>query len=107
MLTKVALHAENIPLYANGSVKFEEDVVSCSGSDGPEEVLPQVGLLQSVSLVHLGEKNTRLLVIKGGFLHFICSVIYKLHNGSRHSIFFFLCNEIMVPSLKWRPQLGG
>lgn len=43
--TKVALHAENIPLYANGSVKFEEDVVSCSGSDGPEEVLPQVGLL--------------------------------------------------------------
>ena len=40
-------------LYAHRSVKFEEDVVSCSGSDGPEEVLPQVRLLQRVTLIHL------------------------------------------------------
>lgn len=36
---------KHVPLYANRSVKFEEDIVSCSRSDGPEEVLSQVCLL--------------------------------------------------------------
>lgn len=41
------------PLYADRSVKLEEDVVSCSRSDGPEEVLSQVRLLECVTLIHL------------------------------------------------------
>ena len=36
---------KHVPLYAHRSVKFEEDIVSSSRSDGPEEVLSQVRLL--------------------------------------------------------------
>lgn len=54
--------ADNVPLYADWSVEFEEDVVSSSGGDGPEEVLSQVGLLQSVALVHLwGERKESII----------------------------------------------
>lgn len=48
---------DNMPFYADWSVEFEEDVVSSGGGDGPEEVLSQVGLLQSVALVHLWDKS--------------------------------------------------
>lgn len=44
---------QSIPLNADWSVKFEEDIVSCSRSDCPEEVFSQVCLLQCVPLVHL------------------------------------------------------
>lgn len=44
---------KSIPLNANWSVKFEEDIVSCSRSDCPEEVFSQVRLLKGVTLVHL------------------------------------------------------
>lgn len=46
-------HSPSLPLYVDGLVKLEEDVVSSSRIDSPEEVFSQVGLLQSVALVHL------------------------------------------------------
>lgn len=49
--------ADNMPVYADWPVELEEDVVSGSGGDGPEEVLSQVGLLQSVALVHLWDQR--------------------------------------------------
>lgn len=68
---KPARRAENVPLYADWSVEFEEDVVSCGGGDGPEEVLSQVGLLQSVALVHLWHKRkTYLLLLTYILCHF-------------------------------------
>lgn len=54
---KAGLRVDNMPFYADWSVEFEEDVVACSGGDGPEEVLSQVGLLQSVALVHLWDQR--------------------------------------------------
>lgn len=40
------------PFYVDRSIKLEQDVVSSHWSDGPEEVLAHVGLLQRVALIH-------------------------------------------------------
>lgn len=65
--------ADDVPLYADWPVKFEEDVVSCGGGDGPEEVLSQVGLLQSVALVHLCDKRKTAEYILHCLLYFVIS----------------------------------
>lgn len=41
------------PLNADGREEADPDEVSCYGGEGPEEVLPQVGLLQREVLVGL------------------------------------------------------
>lgn len=41
------------PFYADWTVKLKEHIVSCHGSNGPEEILSHVGLLQRVTLIHL------------------------------------------------------
>lgn len=55
MHKRIQLTHKDIPLNANWSVKFEEDIVSYSRSDGPEEVFSLVCLLKCVTLVHLSD----------------------------------------------------
>lgn len=83
-----------MPFYADWSVEFEEDVVSCGGGDGPEEVLSQVGLLQSVALVHLWDKSqTRELYC------IVVTLSFQIHPQNESEI-------LDSPSLKWKPQLA-
>lgn len=70
-----------MPFYADWSVEFEEDVVSCGGGDGPEEVLSQVGLLQSVALVHLwNERKTGECIASSLLCHFTSTLKRKVQH---------------------------